>query len=87
MKEDIIFSLYKDKPIRTAKEFRKEIENKYKDVNTKELYLRITNYQLDKYGHSLWDYDNEYKTYDDYKLNIISAKNRRRAKERYWRNK
>lgn len=87
MKEDIIFSLYKDKPVRTAKEFRKEIESKYKGINAKELYLRITNYQLEKYDSVLWDSENQYVTYDDYVHKVENVRNRRRAKEKYWREK
>ena len=87
MKEDIIFSLYKDKPVRTAKEFRKEIESKYKGINAKELYLRITNYQLEKYDCVLWAGENQYVTYDDYVHKVENVRNRRRAKEKYWREK
>ena len=79
MKEDIIFSLYKDKHVRNAKRFREEIEKKYGDVNAKELYLRITNYQLDKYDHVLWDYDDEYTT-EDYIRKAVNARNRRRQR-------
>jgi hypothetical protein len=80
MKENIIFSLYKDKPVRSAKEFRNEIERKYgKEVNAKELYLRITNYQIDKYGYMLWDYDDEYTT-EDYLRRANNARNRRKQR-------
>ncbi len=79
MKEDIIFSLYKDKPVKNAKKFQKEIIKKYKDINVKELYLRITNYQLDKYDHVLWDSENEYNmTYDEYVRRAENARARRR---------
>lgn len=78
MKEDIIFSLYKDKPLRTAKEFRNEIESKYKDINAKELYLRITNYQLDKYDHVLWDSENEYSNREDCIRKANNARDRKR---------
>lgn len=60
MKEDIVFSLHKDKPVRNAKHFEKEMKEKYGNINTKELYLRIVNYQLDRYDHVLWNSENEY---------------------------
>lgn len=88
MKEDIIFSLYKDKPLVNSKKFTEQIKSKFGEVNTKELHLRIVNYQIDTYGYTLDDGDcGYYANYEENQRKIINAKNRKKANKRYWREK
>lgn len=54
MKEEILFSLYKDKPLCNTLVFRKKM-SEYKDIDANKLYIRITNYQVEKYGCTLDD--------------------------------
>lgn len=50
MKDKIIFALYKDKPIKNRHKFMIEIEKYKNEINARELYTKIVNYQIDKYG-------------------------------------
>ena len=57
----LIFNIYKDSVV-FSKPFRKEISKKYKlsDEDTRNLFIRIQNYQIKKYGNRL--------TYDNYNV-------------------
>lgn len=50
-KEKMIFGLYKDKPVISAKNFKSKI--KTEGVNAYKIYTNIINYQIEKYGNSL----------------------------------
>lgn len=52
-KEDILFALYKDKSINGSESFYKEMKQYKNEVNLRNLYTRIVNYQIDKYGTTL----------------------------------
>jgi hypothetical protein len=52
-KEQLIFELYKDKPISNTTEFKKMLNGKFKVTDVMELYVKIVNYQIDRYGMSL----------------------------------
>ena len=53
-KEEYLFNKYKDSYIKTARSFReKVIKNGFKDINISEVYRRIVNYQIGKYGNIL----------------------------------
>ena len=56
--KEFIFNTYKDLPL-TAKKFKKEIIEKYhiKHEDAREVYVRINNYQVKKYGKSLNIYE------------------------------
>ena len=56
-KEDIIFALLKDQPIQNRRIFTQRLKQKYPDLNVKDLFLRIVNYQIINYGSSMDDYD------------------------------
>lgn len=51
-KEDLIFALYKDKII-TCSSFCEMCRKKYKIDKPMDIYVRINNYQIDKYGTQL----------------------------------
>lgn len=65
MKEDLVFALYKDKII-TCKSFKHMCKSKYGIKDPQDLYVRINNYQIKKYGTQLC-YDNETK--EDWLIN------------------
>lgn len=52
-REDILFALYKDKATNGSKEFKEKLKKYKKEVNLTDLYTRVINYQIDKYGVSL----------------------------------
>lgn len=53
-KEQTIFELEKNNPVRSSKKFKEYIKNKYgKDIDSKNLYIEIVNYQVKKYGATL----------------------------------
>lgn len=52
MKEEMIFALYKDKIV-TCNSFCEMCRKKYNINNPMEIYVRINNYQIDKYGTQL----------------------------------
>lgn len=51
-KEEYLFAKYKDKCIYSAAKFKGEIKD-YKNINASDLYVRIINYQIKKYGRPL----------------------------------
>ena len=52
-KERLIFELYKDKPLNSSRVFRGKIQKKFNLIDTSDLYAKIINYQLKKYGYVL----------------------------------
>ena len=53
-KEELIFELYKDKPLK-VNNFRKLIKEKYNMKGYFDLYRRIVNYQIQTYGIQLYN--------------------------------
>ena len=51
--EEFIFQVYKDKPIYGAKRFKKECKDLYNYKPSSDLYARIVNYQIEKYGEMI----------------------------------
>jgi hypothetical protein len=56
-KEDCIFEELKDKSYRNAKDFKERLMKKYKDIDASNMYLRVANYQIKKYGTILRGYN------------------------------
>lgn len=52
-KENIVFEEYKDVVIKTSADFKKEVKEKYNFVASLDLYAKIINYQIKKYGGAL----------------------------------
>ena len=48
--EEFIFNIYKERELKNISALRKEIYDNYKYELTYDLYTRIVNYQIDKYG-------------------------------------
>lgn len=82
-KEKIIFEEYKDKAFENSSSFKKEIKDKYNYIASSDLYTRIINYQIKKYGGSL-SYSNTIGVAFVENFNQKSPKNRRKGAER-WR--
>lgn len=74
-KVDMLFELYKESSLGNSEKFRKEITSKYNisDEEFTELYRRIVNYQVEKYGETL---RGDWIIHEDY------DKTRERAKQR-----
>lgn len=58
---NFLFEMYKDKDIGNSETFRKEILSKFNNVNIteaeiRELYIKVINYQVKKYGRTLYGY-------------------------------
>lgn len=52
-KEQTIFEFEKDNSFTGSREFKRKIKDKYGLLPSSELYRRITNYQIRKYGEPL----------------------------------
>lgn len=55
MKDDIVFVLFKDETLHGKNEFKKSVKKYGSQINIDNVYLRIINYQVDKYGQTLSD--------------------------------
>ena len=80
-KEDLIFALYKDKIV-TCKAFKNICREKYGLENVGDLYVRLNNYQIEKYGVQLC-YENETK--EDWKINNKKGNLRDQNKKKYYK--
>lgn len=79
--KEIIFKAYKDKPV-VSKTFRTEIARDYKlsDEDIRNLYIRINNYQIKKYGSRLEKEDvHVYSKQEILRINL-NARTRRDAR-------
>ena len=50
--EQLVFEKYKDTSFRSSKDFRKRVKE-YRNIDAREVYIKITNYQIKTYGSSL----------------------------------
>lgn len=69
--EELIFNMYKDTQLGTVSKFRSKFYKKFKNINWYELYAKINNYQIKKYGISL--NDRQYRDEEFYKKMKESA--------------
>ena len=51
--DDLIFEAYKDKVLKNSNEFKKTIRLNYGLIPSSDLYRRIINYQVKRYGKQL----------------------------------
>ena len=79
--EEFIYHAYKDKAIVSADKFKKTVMKDYKVKPSSEVIRRIINYQIKKYGSTL--YDSSFINYIDNRHESIKKYN----KKRYWRRK
>lgn len=81
-KKELIFNLHKDEVINDCSKFKNEISKQY-NLNKKDshdVYAKIINYQLDKYGGQI----NNFITIEDFKTKYFEA-NRKIIQSRYYR--
>lgn len=82
--EQLIFEVYKDKFVRSSKAFKQEILNNYKYEVSFELYKRIMNYQIKRYGRTLQDIETrEYVKWFGLKSKRLREKGKRVADRKY----
>lgn len=53
MKDEIVLAIFKDKAIGRKDIFRNQVKMFNNQINVDELFLRIVNYQIEKYGTQL----------------------------------
>ena len=80
--EELLFHQYKDQPLTSAKKFKNDITKNFEYVNCSDLYRRIVNYQIEKYGCAL-----NVRTYEENRREeciraSIQAKQRRYSRRR-----
>lgn len=63
-KENIVFEEYKDKVLKNANSFKYKVLKKYGFKPSTNLYKKIVNYQIEKYGKSLMYVDATLREYD-----------------------
>lgn len=55
-KEQFIFEEEKDTPVESASKFKKKITKKYgREINVRDIYIKVINYQVKTYGTTLDD--------------------------------
>lgn len=52
-KENLIFQLFKDKPLGCSKRFKENISKKFDNIDYTRVYRKIINYQIETYGSEL----------------------------------
>ena len=79
---NVLFEIYKDKCLVNAETFKKEMRTKYKlnDKQQSELYTKIVNYQVKKYGQTL---DGQFVLPKD----INKIENTRKSRRAYYKSK
>ena len=78
--EEKIFKEQKDIYIKNIESFKRK--NKGYDINFSEVYRRITNYQIEKYGTSLHCYKTYYTSGEGVKLALYSQQRRYAKRKR-----
>ena len=74
------FEMLKDKPFKNGKDFKSEFKKKYGDFKyLNELFIMVSNYQLEKYGGGL--NSSYYNTKKQDHIKISNASNHRKW---YW---
>lgn len=80
--EELIFEMYKNQTLTSAKKFKNDIQKNFKNIDCYDLYRRIVNFQIEKYGCAL-----NTRNYEDYNKEeciqaSIRAKQRRYDRKR-----
>lgn len=69
--EKLIFLMYKDTQLGTVSDFKSKLKEKFDGIDWYKLYAKISNYQIKKYGSTL--YDKQYKDKEFYQKMKESA--------------
>ena len=78
--ESYIFNKYKDTGFESCKHFRKEVE-KFKNINIRDIYVKIVNYQINTYGETLTSNSYNAEWIPIKKINE-NSNNRRKSREK-----
>jgi hypothetical protein len=87
-KEQLIFEKEKDKGLGSSELFLKKVKHYYKYQITQSafsnLYRKLVNYQVEKYGHTVYGFDNNFGLHTKYEQEVMRRrlyqKHRRRTK-------
>ena len=82
MNEELIFEMYKDRPIKNARTFKGELRKKFKNIDVSNLFVRITNYQISKFGRALMENNWENRSEEELRKITDRAKHRKYCKRR-----
>lgn len=77
MKDDIVFALFKDKPTNGKDLFKKSVKKYIHEINVNEVYRRIINYQIKKYGYTLDDRYDSLNYFQKQNMSGNSSRNRK----------
>lgn len=83
-KENIIFENEKNRAFKSSEEFKEIVNEKYKYAASSNLYRRIINYQIKKFGNSL-NSEVYYPTHEDKIKSNDNANKRRYARLKGWK--
>lgn len=86
-KIELIFNIYKDSVI-FSKLFKMEMVKKYKlsDDEIRNLYVKIQNYQIDRYGNRLTREERTFTSQEKERVNVNARMRRYCRRERKWEN-
>lgn len=76
-KNDIVFTKFKDSPTNGKDSFKKSVKKYIHEINVDEVYRRIVNYQIEKYGRTL---DDRYDSLNYFQKQNMSGNSSRRRK-------
>ena len=86
-KIELIFNIYKDSVI-FSKRFKAEMVRKYRlsDEDIRNLYIRIQNYQIDRYGNRLTREERGFSNQEKEIVNLNARMRKYCRKVRRWEN-
>lgn len=86
-KIELIFNIYKDSVI-FSKRFKAEMVRKYRlsDEDIRNLYIRIQNYQIDRYGNRLTREERGFTSSEKDIVNRQATQRRYNRRSRRWEN-
>lgn len=84
MKTEILFARYKDTPVKRKKQFQTKLKEFAEEVDLGELWVRITNYQIDKYGMPLENRVKKYMHREKMLNNRRASQRRHQRREHNW---
>lgn len=72
--EKLLFNMFKDDAFKNTESLKSKIGSLIKRVDFRELYTKIINYQVEKYGGQLRKYERKNIDYQATKLMILNKK-------------
>lgn len=86
-KIELIFNIYKDSVV-ISKPFKREMVRRYKlsDEEIRNLYIKIQNYQINRYGNRLTREERGFSLSEKEKVNSNARMRRYCRRERKWEN-